>query len=42
MKILFLKRLENDGIRIIMSQQDRELLKNFENLEKENDESEIN
>lgn len=34
MKLLFLKRLENDGVRILMSQQDRELLRNFGNISK--------
>jgi hypothetical protein len=34
MKLLFLKRLENDGVRILMSQQDRDLLKNFGNYSK--------
>ena len=42
MKLLFLKRLENDGVRILMSQQDRDLLKNFGNYSKQNDEKDLN
>jgi hypothetical protein len=33
MQLLFLKRLENDGVKIIISKQDRELLRNFGKLE---------
>lgn len=33
MQLLFLKRLENDGVKIIISMQDRELLRNFGKIE---------
>ena len=33
MQLLFLKRLENDGVKVIISQQDRELLRNFGKVE---------
>ena len=33
MQLLFLKRLENDGVKIIISQQDRDLLRNFGKVE---------
>jgi hypothetical protein len=35
MQLLFLKRLENDGAKILMSKQDRELLRNFGKIEDE-------
>ena len=35
MQLLFLKRLENDGASITISEQDRQLLKNFGNVEEE-------
>jgi len=33
MQLLFLKRLENDGVKVIISQQDRDLLRNFGKVE---------
>ena len=39
--MLFLKRLENDGQRILMSKQDRDLIRNFGKLEEEQAEKDL-
>lgn len=41
MQLLFLKRLENDGVKIIISKQDRELLRNFGKIEDEHAERDL-
>jgi hypothetical protein len=41
MQLLFLKRLENDGIKIIISKQDRDLLRNFGKLEESQAEKDL-
>ena len=40
-QLLFLKRLENDGQRILMSKQDRDLIRNFGKLEEEQAEKDL-